>query len=408
MSLLTRNCTLSVNQILDVATAVAGRWDLGEVIRSVSGDVRPFLTHDHFDAAILSDDKTSLQTFETGLNTEWGGAIRSVDMSPIRDIFQNGLTHIVTADAQTDEQFQKHGMYTSPIFEAGLRARLHVAMVINGRIIGALSFSRTTAIPYTDHDLANGMVVSSIISPYVHGLLQSDRVLQARLDAENEAQMREGLRNGARVLTGQLEKTRAQMGMELHDQTLADLSRILRTISDKEDLNGIDLDMLRSDVSQCLIELRRIVDEARPAVLELFGLSEAVRHQIEKESALRSETAVSFEEHLSHDPDDLSDDIAFCFFRIAQEAIHNAFKHSGATQIDVALLEQDGAMTLCVRDNGCGLDGQGKHNRGGLYNMQTRASLFGAKLDITPSKPHGTQVFLSAPVTPNSATGTTP
>ncbi len=400
MSILTRNCSLSVNQILDVATAVAGRWDLGEVISSVSGDVRPFLTHDHFDAALLSDDRKILQTFETGLNTEWGDMVRSVEESPIRAIFKDGLTHMITADAQADAQFQKVGMYTTPIFEAGLRARLHVAMFINGRVIGALSFSRTTTIPYTDEDVANAMVVSSIISPYVHGLLQSDRVLQARLDAENEARMREGLRNGARALTGKLEESRAQMGMELHDQTLADLSRISRTINDKEELNGMELEMLKSDVSHCLIELRRIVDEARPAVLELFGLSEAVRHQLEKESALRPDTAVSFDDNLPHNPLALSDDIAFCFFRIAQEAIHNAFKHAAATQIDVALSSKDGEIRLSVCDNGLGLDETRKHHPGGLYNMQTRASLFGAKLDITSFEPHGTCVFLSVPIAP--------
>lgn len=395
MQILTRDCTLTVNQILDVATAVAGRWDLGEVIQSVSGDVGPFLTHDHFDAAILSEDQQALKTFETGIDTQWGGKTRTVHDSPIRDIFRRKADHIITTDAQNDPQFQHPAMYTAPIFEAGLRARLHVAMEISGEVIGALSFSRVTTTPYTKHDVANALVVSRIISPYVHGLLQSDRVNQARNQVEREAALREGLRSGARELTGNLEKTRAQMGMELHDQTLADLSRISRTISDKNGLDQIELRDLKADVTQCLTELRRIVDAARPSVLELFGLAEAVRHQVEKESALQPDTAVTFTERLCDTGSEPLEDIEFGFFRIAQEAIHNAFKHSDATRIDVELFDDRGVMTLCVQDNGCGLEEKQARNRGGLFNMQTRAALFGARFEITPISPSGTRIFLA-------------
>ena len=405
MSNMIPDCTLTVTEILDVATAVAGRWDLGEVIHSVSSDVMPFLTHDHFDAAILSEDQTSLITYETGLDTQWGGTTRSVKTSPIRSIFLEGKAYIISVDAQTDPQFKHPDMYTAPIFEAGLHPRLHVAMVISGTVIGVLSFSRTTQHPYTKHDIANAQVVSRIISPYVHGLLQSDRVSRAKLDSEREAALHEGLRRGARELTGNLEKTRAQIGMELHDQTLTDLARISRTIEDKEILLPPDLYHLRSDISHCLTELRRIVDAARPSVLELFGLAEAVRQQIEKESALHPQIEVTFIDLLPNNGVHHTEDIEFGFFRIAQEAIHNAFKHSGATHIDVKLAYRDDAMTLAVRDNGCGvIDPQACH-RGGLFNMQTRAALFDAHFKISPALPSGTLIYLAAPSKKDHATG---
>ena len=391
-----KNCTLSVAQILGVATAVAGRHELGEVIRSVSGDVKSFLAHDHFDAAILSEDKTKLHAFETGLETEWGGTSRSVKSSPIREIFQEDATYIVTTDAQTDPQFQQDDMYSAPIFEAGLRSRLHVAMIINGAVTGALSFSRSSIDPFNHHDLANALVVSQLISPYVHGLLQANRASKARLDTEREAQLREGLRVGARALTDNLERTRAQIGMELHDQTLADLSRILRTLNDKETLAGDEMKSLRNDVSSCLIELRRIVEDARPTVLELFGMPEAVRQEVEKESALRPDVDVFFDDGRITTETKLPDDIAFGFYRIAQEAIHNAFKHSKASQISVTLSDADNRMTLSVSDNGRGLENGLEFNRGGIFNMQTRAALFGANLEIKPAVPSGTHILLHA------------
>lgn len=398
MSINSNDCTLTVNQILDVANAIAGRWTLNEVIRSVSGDVTPFLAHDHFDAAILCEDGYSLRTFETGMDTEWGKTARTVNESPIREIFLNNSNYINTPDAQDDDQFQQDGMYNTPIFKANLRARLHVAMMISGQVIGALSFSKTTPEAYTKNDIANALVVSRIISPYAHGLLQTDQVNQARLDAEREAKLHEGLRSGARALTGKLERTRSQIGMELHDQTLADLSRISRTINDKLALDRVELNNLKSEVSHCLIELRRIVDEARPSVLELFGLAEAIRHQVEKESASYPHTELLFNENLPETPNDYSEDIEFGFYRIAQEAIHNAFKHAKASKINVELFGDNNSMTLSVCDNGCGLSEKNTRIRGGLYNMQTRAALFGARLEINSLTPSGTQIILTTPL----------
>ncbi|SMR83610.1 Histidine kinase-, DNA gyrase B-, and HSP90-like ATPase [Aliiroseovarius halocynthiae] len=398
MSDLISNCTLTVTEILGVATAVAGRWELGEVIQSVSGDVATFLTHDHFDAAILLEDKKSLSTYETGLETQWGGTTRLVEASPIRAIFNNAAEYIVSEDAQTDPQFQHPGMYTAPIFEANLRARLHVAMVISGEVIGALSFSRNTATPYTKNDIANCLVVSRIISPYVHGLLQSDRTDDAKLDAARQAALREGLRRGARELTGELEKSQAQMGMNLHDQTLADLSRISRTIDDRTELNAEELNVLRSDVSSCLTELRRIVNELRPSVLELFGLAEALRQLVEKENALRPDIEVTFVDQLPDNDAHHDEDVEFGFFRIAQEAIHNAFKHSNASHIDVELTFHDDTMVVSVRDNGCGIEEIHSKNRGGIFNMKTRAALFGAQFEIRPVSPSGTLIYLASPL----------
>ena len=388
------DCTLTVDDLLGVATAVAGRWDLGDVIRSVSTDVAGILPHEHFDAAILSDDGLTLRTFETGVATRWGGATRRLDESPIRALFTTPARHIVTEDARNDAAFQERGMWIEPIFEAGLRARLHVAMVVSGRVIGALSFSRTSDSTYTRHDVANALAVSQIISPWVHGLLESERVVRARLDAEREAERHEGLRSGARVLTDDLERTRTRIGMELHDQTLADLSRISRSIGDRDRLDGDELRVLRRDVSHCLTELRRIVDSARPAVLELFGLAEAIRHQLDKESALAPEIRVDFDcpELAATGP---PGDTEFGVFRIAQEAIHNAFKHAGAERIEVRLSDGGGAMRLSVTDDGRGLpDPSPAAGRGGLFNMRTRASLLGARLDIGPIAPSGTEVSL--------------
>ena len=125
-------------------------------------------------------------------------------------------------------------------------------------------------------------------------------------------------------------------------------------------------------------------------------MPEAERQQVEKESALRPGVAVNFDDSLAGSEIKYPDDIAFGFYRIAQEAIHNAFKHAQGTQIDITLSDADGTMTLSVADNGRGLGNAPEFNRGGIFNMQTRAALFGANLEIKSAISSGTQILLRA------------
>ena len=89
-------------------------------------------------------------------------------------------------------------------------------------------------------------------------------------------------------------------------------------------------------------------------------------------------------------------DLATNLFRIAQEAVSNAVKHSGATSIQIELRKLEGQVVLSVADNGRGL----KSNAGGgmgLRIMDYRAGIIGGKIsfDTVPGK--GTKVICSAP-----------
>jgi signal transduction histidine kinase len=88
-------------------------------------------------------------------------------------------------------------------------------------------------------------------------------------------------------------------------------------------------------------------------------------------------------------------------FRIGREAIANAFRHSGATSIEVALEYGANELKVSVRDNGCGIEPQvlqsGRDGHWGLSGMRERAERAGAKLRVWSSAASGTEVDLRVP-----------
>src|SRR6185436_3219966 len=98
------------------------------------------------------------------------------------------------------------GAFSRAIFTANLRSRLHVPLMVEGKVIGALSFSTQQVGTYAPADVAQARIVADILAPYFFTLHQSEMVKQKEL-AQVEAEARsEGLRVGALHLTDELEK----------------------------------------------------------------------------------------------------------------------------------------------------------------------------------------------------------
>jgi signal transduction histidine kinase len=87
-------------------------------------------------------------------------------------------------------------------------------------------------------------------------------------------------------------------------------------------------------------------------------------------------------------------------YRIAYEAIRNAYTHSNGTRLDVSL-RYGKEMAVCVKDNGVGIDpaisNQGKHRHFGLPGMRERAARIGGKLLVVSSPNSGTEVTIVVP-----------
>jgi signal transduction histidine kinase len=391
---------IDMPQVTAILMSIAGQLNFRAVIRAASQEISGHLPHDHVDIALMSPDGQMVTAWETGLHTEWDAettATKAVDVSPIRDLFRGRVDHIITGDAQNDPRFHFEGAFSTPIFAVGLRSRLHVPLKVEGRVFGALSFSTQQVNSYRAEDIGNARIVADILSGYIYALRQGELARQSAVQqAETEARA-EGLRLGARQLAEALEDARRTIGMDLHDQTVADLSRIsrnIRRLADRGGALGSELATLEEDINHCLRELRVIVDDARPSVLELFGFADAVEALMERSaSQLLTPVVWHVADSSSGAIDRMPAHTQIALYRIVQEAVNNAFRHSGAAEIAVRIAASGPRAMIRVQDTGTGLSTDLRRHASGIANMRTRAALIDAGFKLK-SGPQGTEIRL--------------
>lgn len=376
----------SFRQYLTIARLLAGQLDFQSAIRTVAQEIAQIIPHDHMDVCIIAPGSTFHTAYESGLETDWSKRPPAlIENSPLRALLEGQTDSFITADASLDPRFHFEGSFCDPIHEHGLKSRLHVALKVHGETIGALSFSSLTVDHYGPHDLARAQSIGDLLAPYFYAIRAAEQAKQSAI-VEAAARVREeALRQGAARLTELLEAERQRIGMDLHDQTLGDLTRFakrLERLSLLPSVPGQDLKPLFRSLQQSMQDLRQIIEQARPSVLQLFGLVDAIENHLER--SIR-DSGLSMTWGLKDGSDGesgrLPANVAIALFRIAQEAINNAIRHSQADHIAVALTRNDDALTLAISDNGIGIGGgKTETNIGsGLENMRVRARLIGAR-----------------------------
>jgi len=204
-----------------------------------------------------------------------------------------------------------------------------------------------------------------------------------------------------RLITAQ-EDERRRLARELHDditQRLASLAievgRVERGVSDAA------LAAPMGEVREGLIRLSEDVHSLsyrlHPVLLEDLGLIEALK--AEGELFTRHES-VPVKVKSRDVPDLVPQATALCLFRVAQEALRNAGRHSRARKMVISLRGLDGGLQLAVRDDGCGFDPALHRERGslGLASMQERVRLLAGELDIESAPGHGTSIVAWGPL----------
>ena len=138
-------------------------------------------------------------------------------------------------------------------------------------------------------------------------------------------------------------------------------------------------------------EMRSLIFELRPAELESEGLAAALRKHVEVLRRLHRQ-----EIELRVDGDRrLPPTVENGLFRIAQEALGNALRHSGAGHVVVSLAARDSLVSIRVEDDGCGVDPEEaaiRSRRLGLTSMRERAEALGGTLSIESEPGEGTTI----------------
>jgi PAS domain S-box-containing protein len=197
------------------------------------------------------------------------------------------------------------------------------------------------------------------------------------------------------------EAERRRIARELHDRVGQNLSAlninldiVMGNLKDPALRRRLE-DSLKL-VDGTLQSIENVMADLRPALLDEYGLGAALAWYAEEYSQ-RSGIRVSVE--ALEAGKDLRPETAVALFRIAQEALNNAAKHSSAKRITV-LLEKKGAdLMLSVSDDGCGFDpAQAPRGRWGMTTMRERAEAAGGRLLVDSSLGKGTAVRASVPL----------
>jgi PAS domain S-box-containing protein len=197
---------------------------------------------------------------------------------------------------------------------------------------------------------------------------------------------------------------RSRLARDLHDavtQTLFSASLIadvLPRIWERNPAEGKKrLEELRQLSRGALAEMRTLLMELRPAALMEANLAELLK-QLAASIASRARVSVAVR---VEGQTDLPPDVKVSLYRIAQEALNNVAKHSGATEASVTLVMADDAsasVQLTVMDNGSGFDTSiGKPTHIGLDIMRERAAAINADLNVMSRPNRGTTVQVILP-----------
>ncbi len=389
---------------LAISRLLAGQLEFRSAIRAVAAQISHIIPHDHLDVCIVMHGGKYHTAYETGLETAWGNHPPAlVSGSPIRALLWGEVSYFLTDDAGIDPRFNFENAFTRPIFDQALRSRIHVPLKVEGDVIGALSCSSHQVGLYTMEDIVNARSLADLLSPYFFALRAAEQAQQSAI-VEAEARAREeGLRLGALNLTEALERERQRIGMDLHDQTLADLTRLsrrLERLTYEPDVAGEALEPLVRSLQHCMQDLRQIIEEAKPSVLQLFGFVQAVENHLDR--SVR-DSGLSIDSELIDETecgvDSLDPTVCVALFRITQEAINNAVRHAQANRIVVRLGEQTDGFSVEVCDDGVGIAKQRRRNGGGIDNMKTRARLISAKFSISAGRNNlGTAISVHLPL----------
>jgi len=276
---------------------------------------------------------------------------------------------------------------------AGAQSALLVPMVSRGHAVGVLiafdSTGDTDGLREEDEQLLLTFAASAANAVTLAQSVESDRLRGALAATEAE---------------------RGRWARELHDETLQRLAglrlQLAATLSDEEDLQHT-----RSAVGDAVAELgseieglRAIISDLRPPALDDLGLLAATESLVDRYRDRGQHEIDSDLQMLTREERGGRLDPGFesTVYRLVQEALTNASKHSHAGSVHLVIHESSDGITVDVSDDGCGFDTGSTAEGFGLVGMRERVSLTGGTLKVT-SGAGGTRVLACMPPPPLDA-----
>lgn len=228
-------------------------------------------------------------------------------------------------------------------------------------------------------------------------------------DSYREIERKEAARGELlrKILTAQ-EEERKRIARELHDETTQSLLGLLMKLEaaskTPSEASSIDSDMLM-DVKNLTVEtldnVRRIIHDLRPSVLDDLGLLSAIRWYAESRFG---SVAIKARVELTGEDRSLAPEIETALFRVVQEAIANIVRHAEAHNAVISVELEDAAVRIEVEDDGKGFDVEAIRRQAdkavglGLLGMEERIALLGGRFQIESNPGGGTRLVIEVPL----------
>jgi signal transduction histidine kinase len=195
---------------------------------------------------------------------------------------------------------------------------------------------------------------------------------------------------------------RNRLARELHDSvaqtlyglTLQSEAASRKLVSGQPQVADHYLKEIRQSAQQTLQEIRLLIFELRPPLLEADGLAVALHARLESVEARSGIKVQANFDEIGRLPIEIETGV----YRIAQEALNNVLKHSQAGQIGVSLRRKEAVLVMEIWDDGAGFRTEQVSGGMGMRGMQERADQLKARLRIESQPGQGTRVEVEAPL----------
>lgn len=247
-------------------------------------------------------------------------------------------------------------------------------------------------------------LVATVLSGAAGRLTEENVQKQKAIESQYyELLMRTKERDSAHLsLVKQNEVERRILAADLHDQVLNDLKKIMETFSEfeKDPSNKAASGSIRSSFQKTMSDIREIMDDLCPIMLQNFGLRAAIEDCLDKGKE-RSGYETTFKCTVDDDHlEKISEVDQALLFRLVQESLTNISKHANAANVSISIEQNKGDLNISIEDDGKGIDYKTiSHQSRGLRYMKLRADLIDATVEWKAGRDgKGTKVVIIFPL----------
>jgi len=406
LSNLTKAMNVMMSEIEGRETQLQAQIAEFEMLRKINLELTSSLELDHVLKTIVSSALQLVNAAEVHIFLQEEGVFNpklmasawsSKNHPPARMPRSDGLVSTVARTMKTKviNRANQHELYSSPEIESwGILAVAAFPLMEKGNILGVFYIS------YNDRDSfsANELRIIQLLVDQATVALQNARLYRGL--SESEARVQE---IAQKMMTVQ-EAERHLVGLDLHDgltQLLLSTNMHLNTLASVPlKVNAREKKeffMVRSLRQEAIEEVRHVVSELRPSILNDGGLVESIRQYL-----LDSREYRKWQTEFIASPGniELNSMVETAVFRIIQEALNNAYNHGKANKVRVSIKLKDDVLILSVKDWGCGFSTNAlkkESERLGLIGMQERATLLKGTCKIISAPGQGTEVLVRLP-----------